>query len=322
VPAYNAEAFLAEALSSAVHQTRPPAEIIVVDDGSTDDTACIAAKFDVQLLRQPKRGVSAARNAGIRAASQDWIAFLDADDVWEPRKLEYQWACLCLDLELGLACTDVAEFDASGVLRPSVFSTLAHYHGIERRQLAPHMVSCEATSLQFQFNFGNFLLTPTVVVRRALLTEVGLFDETLTHCEDRELWLRLLSRTRAGVVELPLTRRRLHSASCSSDLAKMTSAAVGVADRVLASPHKYPSAAYEYYRRERGNICLNAGRYAEEYGDIAAARKFYFRAWTHGADARAFLLTLHSFLPGRLRRGIRRGIQRLREAGSVAHRAG
>ncbi|MFI5397410.1 MAG: glycosyltransferase family 2 protein [Candidatus Binatia bacterium] len=312
IPAYNAADFLSDAIGSAIHQTRPPAEIIVVDDGSTDDTALIAAKFGVRLLRQPKRGPSAARNAAIRVASQEWIAFLDADDMWEPTKLEHQWSCLYSDPELGVVCTDASEFDASGLLRPSFFAKLGHYHRIERHQLAPHLVSFEATSLQFHFNHGNFLLTPTVLVRRALLIEVGLFDETLTHCEDRELWLRLLPRTRAGVVELPLMRRRLHSSSTSCDLAKMARGIAGVADRVLAAPQKYPPAAYEYYRRERSNIYLNAGRFAEEYGDIAAARSFYFRSWQYGANARSFCLTVYSCLPAVLRRQIRKALLRAR----------
>lgn len=90
IPCYNAEEYLAEAIRSAVSQTKTPSEIIVVDDGSTDSSARIAEQCGplVRVIRQDNRGASAARNAGVRAAAGDWIAFLDADDVWAPTCLE------------------------------------------------------------------------------------------------------------------------------------------------------------------------------------------------------------------------------------------
>jgi glycosyltransferase involved in cell wall biosynthesis len=88
IPAYNAGQFIGEALDSVSAQTARPSEVIVVDDGSTDRTAAVARSRGVTLLTQPNRGVAAARNLAIRATGQHWIAFLDADDVWEPGKLE------------------------------------------------------------------------------------------------------------------------------------------------------------------------------------------------------------------------------------------
>lgn len=93
VAAYNAERTLGAALTSALSQVPRPAQVIVVDDGSQDRTAEVAAAFpEVQVLRQRNQGPSAARNAGIRAASQPWVAFLDADDLWLPGKLARQLA--------------------------------------------------------------------------------------------------------------------------------------------------------------------------------------------------------------------------------------
>ena len=92
IPCYNAERFLRETLGSIVAQTRPVTEIIVVNDGSKDDSARIAAEFDprVRVINQVNQGESAARNRGIAEATGDWIALLDADDLWEPAKLERQ----------------------------------------------------------------------------------------------------------------------------------------------------------------------------------------------------------------------------------------
>src|SRR5258705_11929360 len=91
IPAYNASAYLAEALESVRGQTAQPTEVIVVDDGSTDATAAIARAGGATVLSQPNMGISAARNAGIRAATQPWVAFLAADDLWEADKLPAQW---------------------------------------------------------------------------------------------------------------------------------------------------------------------------------------------------------------------------------------
>lgn len=90
IPAFNAEAFLAEALDSALSQTLPPFEVIVVDDGSRDQTAEVARRYGdrIHFLQQPNSGVAAARNAAMERASGDWLAFLDADDIWERNKLE------------------------------------------------------------------------------------------------------------------------------------------------------------------------------------------------------------------------------------------
>ena len=92
IPCYNKEAFLEETLASVFAQTLAPREVIVIDDGSTDASADVAARHlpDIELLRQPNAGESVARNRGIREATQPWIALLDADDVWEPEKLERQ----------------------------------------------------------------------------------------------------------------------------------------------------------------------------------------------------------------------------------------
>ena len=93
IAAYNAELTLGPALASALAQLPPPAQVIVVDDGSTDGTAAVAASFPgVEVIEQRNQGPSAARNCGIRAASQPWVAFLDADDLWLPGKLARQLA--------------------------------------------------------------------------------------------------------------------------------------------------------------------------------------------------------------------------------------
>src|SRR5262245_20179101 len=104
IPCYNAGRFLKETLESILAQTRPALEVIVVDDGSTDDSAAVAGAFGppVRVLRQSNQGESVARNRGLDEARGDWVAFLDADDVWAPDKLERQLAAV--EGSPGVAC--------------------------------------------------------------------------------------------------------------------------------------------------------------------------------------------------------------------------
>src|SRR2546423_15170376 len=94
IPALNAERFIGEAIDSVHRQTLQVSEIIVVDNGSTDRTAQIAAAFGALVVNENQRGPSRARNAGIKRATQPWVALLDADDLWDPEKNEKQWAAI------------------------------------------------------------------------------------------------------------------------------------------------------------------------------------------------------------------------------------
>jgi glycosyltransferase involved in cell wall biosynthesis len=165
IPAYNSAATLDLAIESAAAQTIPPAEIIVVDDGSTDDTAAVASRHSplVRLIRQANAGAGAARNTGVRASSGEWIAFLDADDTWLPEKLERQ---LTMTVD-----------PAVGVI---------HARGPLARYPAPPYVTFE------NLWEHNLIMCSSVVVRRTAFEGVGGFDESLkTGCEDHNLWLRL-----------------------------------------------------------------------------------------------------------------------------------
>src|SRR4051794_37497436 len=112
IPTYNSGPLVVEAVQSVLAQTRPADEIIVVDDGSTDDTAERLASFGDRIIyhRQTNRRVAAARNTGLRMSTGDFVAFLDADDAWHPQKLERQLAVLNFRPEIGLLATGVSDW--------------------------------------------------------------------------------------------------------------------------------------------------------------------------------------------------------------------
>jgi glycosyltransferase involved in cell wall biosynthesis len=180
IPARNAEATLARALESVLAQTRPPDEIIVVDDASSDGTARMARSYADQgvslLSLRERRGAAAARNVGIAGAKGQWIAFLDADDEWLPVKLEKQAGAISANPEAPFVFCASEEFSSDG---QSLGDTFRGW---------PVTVGSEAWKALM---VCNFVQTSTVVARRALLLQLGGFDETLKVAEDQDMWIRL-----------------------------------------------------------------------------------------------------------------------------------
>lgn len=188
IPTHNRAELLMRALESVYAQTRLPDEVIVVDDGSTDDTARqVHGNFPrVRYHYQPNRGVSAARNAGIRCARGQWLAFLDSDDTWQPAKLQRQFHALQ---------------QAPGY-------RLCHSDEIwirRGRRVNPMKKHAKHGGHIFQHCLALCAISPSsVIVHRSLLDEIGLFDETLPACEDYDLWLRLCAENPVLFVDEPL----------------------------------------------------------------------------------------------------------------------
>jgi glycosyltransferase involved in cell wall biosynthesis len=208
IPAYNHARYVAAAVDSALAQTLPPAEVIVVDDGSTDDTPSVLSSYGARicLIRQPNQGVAAARNNGAAAGTGEWIAFLDADDAWLPRKLERQVACFAAKAEVGLVHCGVEEIDAAGRTLGS------RLDGLEG-QVAPELL---------QFRRAVILGGGSgFVVRRAVFDELDGFDPRLSTSADWDFFLRAACRCRVGFVPEVLLRYRLHGGNMHKNVDAM-----------------------------------------------------------------------------------------------------
>ncbi len=202
IPARNVAQFLPEALASVQAQGLRDPEVVVVDDGSTDRTADVAGSFPgVRVLCQAASGSGRARNAGIEATTGELIAFLDADDVWTCDKSAAQLAMLQADPGLGMVFSDMVGFDAAGQAATTYF----HERGFDGR--------CTASSI-FLYDMVS---TPTVILRRDCLREVGMFDATLPIGQDTDLWFRIALRQRFACVPRPLVRRRLHAGNVTKN---------------------------------------------------------------------------------------------------------
>lgn len=195
IPAYNCAAWLPSCLESVFAQTWHDFEVVVVDDGSSDDTAAALAPWAGRILyiRQENAGVAAARNRGIRASSAPLIAFLDADDIWERRKLQSQVAALRAEPDAGLVCSDFTIAGEHGIVVSSYFRERGGYE--TGRVFARLIRNC-------------FVVTSTVVMRRSLIDALGPFDESISFSDDYNMWLRAALRSRIAVVPEVLCTKR------------------------------------------------------------------------------------------------------------------
>ena len=198
IPAYNAARTLERAIDSVLSQDYPLHQVIIVDDCSRDGTPGIAAAYaskGVTLIRlEQNRGAAGARNVGVAAATGEFIAFQDADDEWLPGKLRAQIEVLARDPSMTLVSCAAEEVLPNGVPNGNL------YKG------RPFTVGAEAWKTLLRY---NFIATPSVLTRRALLIQVGGFDPALRIAEDQDMWIRLAGLGNIGYVNKVLLRVHL-----------------------------------------------------------------------------------------------------------------
>lgn len=201
VPAFNAGSFLRVTLEALQTQTQVPAQILLIDDGSTDDTAAIAERLGVKVVQQDRKGPGAARNRGLELAETEFVAFCDADDWYVPDKLERAVDML---QRLGASC---ASTDAWVVREDRV----------EGRKNEPRPIPSVLT-LEYLL-VSNPIVCSTVVARRDAVEQAGGFDEDeeLIATEDYDLWLRIAAREPIAYSARPMTFYRVHDASLSAN---------------------------------------------------------------------------------------------------------
>lgn len=202
IPVHNGERYLAATLDSILAQTCPPLEIIVIDDASSDATPQILAAYAAHLeviRHDAASGPARARNEGIQRARGEYIAFLDADDLWEPEKLAQQLQFAAQHPGFGILTTDVLWFDDDGtVLQTSLKQSYPVENGYIVEKLLRH----------------NWITTSATLIPRDILLEVGGFDERPCRLgEDWVLWMQIASRYPVYFLDQVLTRRRVHADS-------------------------------------------------------------------------------------------------------------
>lgn len=190
IPTYNRARFLVEALDSVFAQTHIPDEVIVVDDGSTDGTAQVISSYNIKYCCQENRGVSAARNWGIKAASCDWIMFLDSDDLWQKHKVSRQ---IYFSEQNP---SDLIFHTNETWIRNGRFANSCTHHQ-------------KYGGWIFECCLPLCVISPSsVMIHRSIFQDVGCFDENLPACEDYDLWLRITLRWQVYFIDEPLIVKR------------------------------------------------------------------------------------------------------------------
>lgn len=282
VPAYNAAKFLQAALESVVEQTFLDWRIILVDDGSTDETAQIAAVFKQRLgpkmlfLQQENHGLPAARNFAIQNSNAPFLALLDADDVWLPDRLEKSLPSF-EDPTIGLSYGFVSLIDAEGrIIRTQDPDEQLHEGAI-------------AAAI---YKRSVDLPCPTITFRRACLAKVGEFDESMRASEDRDLWLRIAMEYKVARIPKVIALYRISSGSMSTDIDRMSLAQFRFIEKyrgnALFSRRDYRQALSSVHR-QRAEVLGNRGR-------VWTAFRSMLRALVLDAGNRSNLRTAFSLL--------------------------
>ena len=322
MPNYNYGRFLGEALQSVLGQTFADFEIIVVDDGSTDNTKEVVGSFAdtrVKYIYQENRGVSAAYNRGILASSGEYIAFLDADDVWLPQKLELQVKVLDSCPDVALVCSDGFVLDdQTGGIIGRFWHGAKQFHG----WFSPREASQNALrNLLFR---GVFIFESGTMVRREVFGEVGGFDESLKTHLDWEMFVRVTQRFAISTIDIPLAKKRHHGARLSCDPQQMYRGEVIALNKVIRSGSLQPDEV-KLAKRRLARLHFLYGSRSVSDGKVKLGRErllaairinpWYIKAYIHLAKSLlgSKLITAGKSCKG----GLRSWLLRLRGSGDA-----
>lgn len=226
IPTYNCGKYICAALDSVLAQTHPPDEIIIVDDGSTDDTRAVVSGYSdprIHYIAAPHRGTAATRNNGIDVASGQYLAFLDADDLWRPAMLERQLAVMESDESLVCSFTNFARFvDGTGEVLPAQFEFCPELASVPVTQTAAgDALLIEADAFVQFIGFEEIpAYTQCMLFRRALIAEMRQ-NESLRRCQDLEYVARAFMRGKVAFTREVLADIRRHESNATKDTSLM-----------------------------------------------------------------------------------------------------
>jgi glycosyl transferase family 2 len=283
VTTYNHGKYIGAALESVLAQSFRDYEVIVVDDGSTDDTGDVLESFrqHIMAIRQPNAGVAGARNAGVARVRGELVAFLDGDDLWHPDKLQAQVTAAATWPTAGMYVTDGVQFSDDRTVSPSLFG-----HGIRKLLDAPAAELGIAVNCYPLFLRGNLVFTMSqVAVRHSALMAVGPSDQRFPLSSDWDLHLRLASRFACVFIARPLVKWRYIPTSASGPLERRRlnwdEDDVRILRKALRSgPPEFEAVTSRLLRQRIRDTCRTAYLYGREYD----------RRWAIGVLARIWRL--------------------------------
>ena len=290
IPAYNCAAYLPTAIESVLAQTFHDLEVIVVDDGSSDDSSEVVKPYldRIRYIRQPIKGLPGARNTGIRASTGEFIALLDADDAWRPEKLAVQMPRFA-DPEVGIVYSDFSVTYSDGRFLESY---------LKDRPLASEGYVIES------YIRSRFLFPSAMVLRRSALEGCGLFDEDMLAAEDIELFARICLRWKVARVDSPLMLRTEGAHNITANGKKMSDYTILAFRKILDREKVLPRSVRKVIDEELGRQYWWRGYRRFKAGEAAESREDFVRSVQHDVKnlKRCAGFFLASFFPDALLR--------------------
>ena len=283
IPTYQNGQYVSQAIESVLKQTCNDFEIIVVDDGSSDNTPTVLQTFKEKIIivSQSNRGTPAARNAGIKICQGKYIAFLDADDIWLEDKLEKQLALFEKNPRVGL-----------------VYSDIYFFEGKTRKGRAFEHIIPKSGHVEIDLFQIDFVPMPTVVIKHECLDTTGLFDETLRYCEDYDLWLRISHYWEFDFVNKPLALYRLSPEQKSRNYASMLADMIELKKKALVNNIALQTLPGPVLENSFYFLYLNLARLAIGQNRYLDARKLLLDYRTlRGFTTRYAIINLYGYLP-------------------------
>jgi glycosyltransferase involved in cell wall biosynthesis len=310
IPAYNSARYIGETLQSVLSQEYLRLEVIVVDDGSTDNTEDAVKKFDssrVTYLRQPNSGgPSRPRNTGIQESRGQYIALIDSDDIMLPGKLARAVRLFMREPHLGLVFTNFVKFDDGQGRYPHAFlDTYEYFWNLPKKQIAGSHYVITADAAYDGLISENYIGTSGVVVPKEVFSEVGLFDESIAGPEDFDMWLRITSLYDIGFIDIigHCYRVRADSITTRGDK-KLIPHKLRILERQLAK--NLPEPLREKIRGKISKELWALGYCHQTDEEIKLARKYYVLSLKEANYWRAWKGLLVTSLGGRMIRLMKR----------------
>lgn len=298
IPTYNRENLVLESIRSVFAQTFADFEIIVVDDGSTDNTREILQPYlsKIKYIYHRNTGQSFARNLGILASEGEYLAFLDSDDIWEPKKLKIQVEILNKEKNIGLIFTNFKKFDKGRIIFESRFDIYKLLYQIPIEKADGYNIFKKKVFRELLEE--TWIFTPTVMVRKECFAKAGLFNPDIRFSEDWELFLRLARHFYFAYIDRPLVKVRSHSENISEDLLERLLGEIEVLRLVNAT---YPNLNNSILKIISSQLSLrqySAGYQYFSRGNLYEARKQFRLSFSEKkSNFKAYSYFLVSCLP-------------------------
>jgi len=285
IPAYNRAGMICEAIDSVLAQTCPALEIIVVDDGSIDNTEVLLAenyKDKLRYIKQKNSGSASARNNGIRQANGEWIAFLDSDDKWLPEKLALQMDVIKSNPEAKLIFTGTETRDSSLHIKLGMFIPTDKHRNDAFINI---LTEC-------------YIKTSSVILHRDVFQKIGFFNEELRGAQDWELFARIVPNFPVDYVPIPCVLYRKHPGSIQFNIEHWVKYDLMAMDSIFSMPEAHP---YKYlHRYHKYRIYSEAGMRYFYLGDHTKARKYFLKSMGYKHSLKIAAYVLKTYLPASL----------------------